>query len=143
MTKLTCLGRLYEKFMISAVREEVSKVIGLTDEQLATIESVGRFAEFDEVFFARFSGFSSEVEYYKQSSAKNYMQNISVPALAIYSADDPFVPARAYEKLDNNKNPNLCFQRTNPGGHNGFHDRLCPAMSWQDRAMADFFDARC
>jgi uncharacterized protein len=107
-------------------------------DPLARIRTV---REFDSVYTAPHFGFGSAEEYYHGAAAMRVINRISIPALVITAADDPFVPLDAFRDPALTGNPNITLIVTEHGGHCGF---LGPASGegddgyWAERTVVDF-----
>ena len=126
--------------MLGEVKRVVLKLPSLSREQRLAIIHAKTLRQFDADFFAAFSGFKDEVDYYNKASAEPLLASIAVPTLVIHSPDDPFVPAEAYERLRESGHPYIALIPNRPGGHTGFHDRQFKSASWQERAMLSYFE---
>ena len=75
--------------------------------------------EFDNVFTAPLHGFASTEDYWARASAKPLLHTIRIPALALNSRNDPFVPA---ESLPRHGDVGDWVTLAQPahGGHAGF-----------------------
>jgi predicted alpha/beta-fold hydrolase len=75
--------------------------------------------EFDNVFTAPLHGFKDTDDYWSKASAKPWMKNILLPALALNARNDPFVPASSLpQPADVSKSVTLWQPKH--GGHVGF-----------------------
>lgn len=88
--------------------------------------------EFDNVFTAPLHGFKNTDDYWTRASAKPWMRDIRIPALALNARNDPFVPANS---LPTHSEVSDCVTLWQPehGGHVGFghgrwpgHIRMLP-----------------
>lgn len=68
--------------------KEVSKLKKLGD--LSTIQS---FWEYDDRVVAKLHGFKNVHDYYRRSSSRQFLKQISIPTLIIQAQDDPFMTA--------------------------------------------------
>ena len=75
---------------------------------------------FDEAYTAPHHGFRDAADYYHRASAMRVIDRISVPALIITSADDPFVPPAPFRDAAVTGNPNIIVELLDNGGHCGF-----------------------
>ena len=86
-------------------------------EPLAAIRTVRAF---DDRYTAPFFGFAGAADYYYRASALRVVERISVPALIITSADDPFVPPDPFRDPAVTGNPNIRVELSEHGGHCAF-----------------------
>ena len=87
---------------------------------LSQLSSTWTVRAFDDRYTAPFFGFGNAANYYHQASALRVVDRISVPALIITSADDPFVPPEPFQDPAVTGNPNIQLVLTKHGGHCAF-----------------------
>ena len=75
--------------------------------------------EFDDVVTAPIHGFKNAEDYWARASAKPYLRNIEVPALALNALNDPFIPAWSLPKASEVSRSVTLWQPVQ-GGHAGF-----------------------
>lgn len=75
--------------------------------------------EFDNAVTAPMHGFKNTEDYWIRASAKPYMANISVPALAINALNDPFIPANSLPTV-RDVSEQVWLWHPPHGGHVGF-----------------------
>ncbi len=75
---------------------------------------------FDDAYTAPHHGFGDAKNYYQQASALRVIARVSVPALIISAADDPFVPPSIFDAPDVRNNPHVRVEITPHGGHCAF-----------------------
>jgi predicted alpha/beta-fold hydrolase len=115
-------GRVYAGFFLRSLRAKVRK----KSAQLAGICEVNRVLEatrvrdFDDALTAPLHGFRDAEDYYRQSSAGQFLGAIAVPTLLIHSLDDPIAIAQAIPHPVIAANDHLSTAFTRRGGHVGF-----------------------
>ena len=87
---------------------------------LSQLSSTWTVRTFDDRYTAPYFGFGTAANYYYQASALRVVDRISVPALIITSADDPFVPPEPFRDSAVTGNPNIRLVLTEHGGHCAF-----------------------
>jgi uncharacterized protein len=75
--------------------------------------------EFDNIFTAPVHGFSDTEDYWERASAKPHLQRIRIPALALNSCNDPFIPASSLPRPQEVAASVTLWQPAH-GGHVGF-----------------------
>ena len=81
--------------------------------------------EFDNAFTAPVHGFKSTEDYWTRASAKPLMQEICIPALAVNTMNDPFIPANSLpQKKD--VSSKVTLWQPEEGGHVGFTEGRWP-----------------
>ncbi len=76
--------------------------------------------EFDEEYTAPHFGFAGAEDYYHRASAMRVVDRISLPALIVTAADDPFVPPGPFQEPRVAANPHVRLELYPHGGHCGF-----------------------
>jgi predicted alpha/beta-fold hydrolase len=76
---------------------------------------------FDDIFTAPVHGFRDADDYYARASARPHLRRIRIPALALNTLNDPFVPAASLPRADEAA-PGVTLWHTREGGHVGFPD---------------------
>ncbi len=88
----------------------------------AELHHVRSVPEFDACYTAPRNGFASVLDYYTRSSALPWIPRIRVPGLVVHAADDPFIPAAAFQQV---RFPaHLEFELVRHGGHLGYISRV-------------------
>ena len=87
---------------------------------LSPLSSIWTVRTFDDRYTAPFFGFGTAANYYYQASALRVVHRISIPALIITAADDPFVPPDPFRDPAVTGNPNIRLVLTEHGGHCAF-----------------------
>eukprot|EP01028_Stygiella_incarcerata_P002921 TRINITY_DN15585_c0_g1_i1.p1 TRINITY_DN15585_c0_g1~~TRINITY_DN15585_c0_g1_i1.p1 ORF type:complete len:386 (-),score=73.70 TRINITY_DN15585_c0_g1_i1:726-1883(-) len=77
--------------------------------------------DYDEIILAPMYGFSSRLDYYKQTSSVRWVDHVKIPLLCINAWDDPFAPSwvHPFDKITK-KCENVIYVMTDRGGHLGF-----------------------
>lgn len=110
-----------------------------TQSNLKKAFKMTKIIEFDNVFTAPCLGFKSGMDYYREATSLNRIQNVAIPLLAINSKDDPVVGDVAIPQEYLNKNSNVALYETDLGGHLSYIQS--DGDSWSTRALAQFFDS--
>ena len=118
-------AKIYEKHLLKKLiihlnkkylKHDMEKLIGLKKEDVKNIKSIW---EFDDVYTAKINNFKTASNYYKLSSAKQYLTNIKTHTLIIHALDDPFMTKDILPlQKDITSNITLCISKN--GGHVGF-----------------------
>lgn len=91
---------------------------GLVD--LKKLEEIKEWRDFDEHFSAPLNGYKDAADFYYNSSAKNFMENISIPTLLVNALNDPILTPACSPIHLAKTNPNLFIENPKLGGHVGF-----------------------
>jgi uncharacterized protein len=111
------------------------------DFDLSRLNGITSLRLFDDRITAHYCGFSGADDYYAQAAASKVVDRVSVPALIIHAANDPFIRLlpETRERIENN--PNITYVETKDGGHcafvgepdaNGYDGR------WAEREVVEF-----
>jgi predicted alpha/beta-fold hydrolase len=108
-----------------------------------TLDRLGRVwtvRQFDEAYTAPHHGFAGAADYYHRASALRVIDRISVPALVLTAADDPFVPVSPFRDPAVGANPNITVEVTRHGGHCAVLERAAPGYDgyWAEREIVRF-----
>ena len=111
-------------------------------EPLRRIRSI---RDFDEAYTAPAHGFKDAADYYHRASAMRVIDRISIPALIITAADDPFVPAGPFKGPAVTSNRNVTVKVANFGGHCGFVEKPNGSYDgyWAEREIVEFALRHC
>lgn len=97
-----------------------------------------RLLDFDELYTAPASGFSSAVEYYETASAARVLPQIRVHTAILASSDDPMISVEPLVRARLPPNVTVCV--TSRGGHLGFIGRrgVDPDRRWMDWRVVEW-----
>ncbi len=136
----TAGGRFYDRYFCRKLRRQI---IGtrLWKEHLPLVQSVRNpqgLLEFDDLFTAPASGFSSAEDYYSKASACTVIHQISVPVQILAAADDPVVNPEPL--LEASRPQHVQLTVTSAGGHLGYIGRsgVDPDRRWMDWRIVDW-----
>ncbi|WP_441000927.1 YheT family hydrolase [Fodinibius sp. SL11] len=110
--------RIYEYHFLRTLRDKLDqkrkRIPGLPTFDGSTLY------EFDNQVTAPLHGFDGAEDYYKQCSARRFVDEIKTDTLLVHSKEDPLCPAEAIPLAKINQNPNTDYIITEEGGHVGF-----------------------
>ncbi|MGB6153745.1 MAG: alpha/beta fold hydrolase, partial [Pricia sp.] len=86
------------------------------------IESIGNLKDFDDVYTAPAHGFKDAIDYYEQSSCRQFLPKVRVPSLIISATNDSFLGPECYPYDEAKANKMLHLETPKFGGHVGFID---------------------
>jgi hypothetical protein len=87
---------------------------------LKRLRGISSLREFDDKVTAYYCGFTGVDDYYDRASAAHVVGEISVPALVLHSANDPFIKITQKTRQKILANPNITFFEAEDGGHCAF-----------------------
>lgn len=94
------------------------------DKIIQDVRDCTLLSDFDRIYTTRILGLKSVYEYYDNSKLENYLKNIKVPFLSIFSEDDPIVPIDSIPFKSLQSNTHTVTVVTQHGGHLGFFGGL-------------------
>jgi predicted alpha/beta-fold hydrolase len=113
--------------------------------KLDALSRIRSIREFDDAFTAPHHGFQDASDYYQRASAMRVIDKISIPALIITAADDPFVPPGPFREPAVTRNRNITLKLTPHGGHCGFVEESQVGYDgyWAEREIVRFLASHC
>lgn len=102
------------------------------------IDACGSILEIDELYTSRAHGFENASDYYKRSSANNFLENIKVPTYLISAENDTFLSKACYPFEIAERSEFLHLEVPRYGGHMGFV--LKEAVFYHEQRAVDFID---
>ncbi len=118
-------SRIYQRYLISHLKRKLhikarqhnyADLINLQTEQINQLNS---FWKFDDQVTAPLHDFAGVDDYYKQSSARQYLKMIESPSLIIQALDDPFMSRDIIPDMTE-LSAHTELELSQNGGHVGF-----------------------
>jgi uncharacterized protein len=133
-------NRIYlRRFMKSLTAKVEAKALRFPAQlNVRGSRAIRTFQEFDDRYTAPIHGFRDAADYWKQSSARQYLDRITVPTLLINACDDPFLTPECFPFREAEQNPCLFFEAPESGGHLGFMDLVRGVEPWSERRAVEF-----
>lgn len=125
------LGKLKNKIRLKAVQFP-----DLVD--LALLDQIQDFDEFDTHFTAKLHGFKDSQDFYQSVSADNWMEQIAIPTLIINALNDPLLGPECYPVALANRKEEIILEMPARGGHTGFMVKG-EEFTWAEKRFLDFF----
>jgi uncharacterized protein len=116
--------RMFLSSMVPKALQKLEQHPGLFSRQ--AMLAVRDIYSFDNIFTAPLHGFKNTDDYYQRASGKPHMQAIAVPALALNTLNDPFIPAWSLPKPGDVSSSVTLWQPAR-GGHVGFPSGAYPS----------------
>ncbi len=133
------MNRIYlGRFMRALIGKVESKARHFPELDVRGARGIRSFAEFDDRYTARVHGFRDAMDYWTQSSARQFLPGIRVRTLLLNALDDPFLDANSFPFPEAEQNGNFFFEAPAHGGHIGFLDRVNAGPTWAERRVAEF-----
>ncbi len=105
---------------------------------VSALKQVKTLREFDESFTAPLHGFRNAQDYYRRSSSRQFLRNISIPTLLISSLDDPFLAPQCFPYQIAKDHDFLFLEAPFHGGHVGFVSFNQNGEYWSENRATQF-----
>jgi len=145
-------NRLYEYYFLMQLFRRLRLKAKLFPDNFdpARLRGVSSLRLFDDRITAHYCGFAGAEDYYQRAAASNVIDRITVPALIIHAANDPFIRVRPETRARIAANPNITYIETEDGGHcaflgerNGGQDGVPENDGrWAEREVVEFVGSR-
>jgi predicted alpha/beta-fold hydrolase len=133
-------NRIYlRRFISSLIAKVEAKALRFPDQIDARgSRALRTFQEFDDRYTSRLHGFRDAADYWKQASARQYLPNITVPALLLNARNDPFLAPECFPFPEAERNPCLFLEAPESGGHLGFLEFVGRLRPWFEHRITEF-----
>jgi uncharacterized protein len=124
---------------------KLKRKITLKAEQFPLRIDIEKFNEikvwrdFDEWFSAPLCQLRNAEQFYRESSARNFVGGIKVPTLLVNAENDPILTPPCFPTEEARQHPYFHFQSTTNGGHCGFMEKG-HRQSWAERRAFNFIN---
>jgi predicted alpha/beta-fold hydrolase len=133
-------NRIYlRRFMKSLIAKVEAKALRFPDHlDTSQCRTIRTFQEFDDRYTAPIHGFRDAADYWAQSSARQYLDRITVPTLLLNARDDPFLTPECFPFAEAEQHSYLFLEAPESGGHMGFIDLARASEIWSERRVVEF-----
>lgn len=128
--------RRFMKTLLAKVRSKARTFPGQLD--MAGARAIRTFEEFDGRLTAPIHGFRDAMDYWTQSSARQYLARITVPTLLLNARNDPFLTPECFPFSEAESSPTFFLEAPESGGHVGFLDFARGLQPWSERRVVEF-----
>ena len=137
-------AKLYQKHLLKHLKNSLHKkyqnhnIKELINFDKKEIKNIKTLWGFDNIYTAKIHGFGTAKEYYRRSSAKQYLRYIKTPTLIIHANDDPFMTK---EVLPNKSeiSDSIKLEIYPHGGHVGFiSGTVLKPIYWLENKIAEY-----
>jgi predicted alpha/beta-fold hydrolase len=104
----------------------------------ADIQKIKTLKDFDDVYTSRAHGFANAMDYYKQCSSRQFLANITIPALIINAQNDSFLGEACYPIIEAKNSNHVYLETPKYGGHVGFYGT--DNFTYTERRAISFFE---
>jgi uncharacterized protein len=130
--------RSFIKSLIAKVETKAARFPDKFD--VTGIRTIQTFEEFDDRYTAPIHGFRDAADYWAKTSARQYLDRITVPTLILNAADDPLLTPESLPVPEAERNPCLFLEMPKSGGHLGFIDLVHGIEPWSERRVIEFLE---
>lgn len=130
---------IYEKYFYRILRADVHyRHKKFKDLPKIRLPKNLKIYEFDQLYTAKVSGFSSAMDYYDKCSASHVVEDIAIRCRILLSEDDPIISPDSLDKY--NLPSNITIFKTKKGGHMGYLGRTGKGKGfyWLDSQLVDW-----
>lgn len=115
-------NRLYEWYFLMQLFRRLRRKAQFFPDQfdVSRLRGCSSVRIFDDRVTAHYCGFTGADDYYARAAAANVIERISVPALIIHAANDPFIRIQPETRRKIAANPNITYIEPADGGHCAF-----------------------
>jgi predicted alpha/beta-fold hydrolase len=133
-------NRIYlRRFIKSLVAKVETKALIFPDQLDASwSRTIRTFQEFDDRYTAPIHGFRDAADYWEKSSARQYLDRVTIPTLLLNAYNDPFLTPGCFPFVEAEQNSCLFFEAPRSGGHVGFVDLTRGSEPWSERRVVEF-----
>ncbi|MCW1924403.1 alpha/beta fold hydrolase [Luteolibacter arcticus] len=125
------------RFLVSLRKKLAEKQPRFPDEiDLRGAWRIRDFRGFDDRFTAPLHGFKDAADYWDRSSSKPFLKRISIPALLVNAANDPFLGPGCFPREEAEASRQFHLEVPDDGGHCGFSNG--GRESWAETRAAEF-----
>ena len=138
-------NRIYlHRFIGSLVAKVEAKALQFPSEIDATgSRALRTFQEFDDRYTSRLHGFRDAADYWKRASARQFLHQITVPALLLNALNDPFLAPECFPFPEAEQSRCLFLEVPASGGHLGFLECVGGLRPWFERRVVQFLETSC
>jgi uncharacterized protein len=135
-------NRIYlRSFIKSLVAKVEAKAVRFPDKfDVSGIRMIRTFEEFDGRYTVPVHGFRDAEDYWEKTSARQFLDRITVPTLILIACDDPLLTPESFPVAEAEGNPCLFLEMPKSGGHLGFIDLARGFEPWSERRVVEFLD---
>ncbi|MEP1487343.1 MAG: alpha/beta fold hydrolase [Algibacter sp.] len=118
----TLKNRLYAIRFLKHLKSKLKNKVEKFPNELPadSYDSIKNLKQFDNIYTSKAHGFTDALDYYTQSSCRQFLPNIKIPTLMINALNDSFLSPECYPVKEAKFNANLYLEMPNYGGHVGF-----------------------
>jgi predicted alpha/beta-fold hydrolase len=138
-------SRLYQNYLLRDLKRVLRRkyrshpMVELTGLEQKAIGKLNTFYAFDDAYTAPIHGFLSADDYYRKSSARQFLKSITTPTLIIHALDDPFMTEEVLPDASEISD-SVTLEVYPNGGHVGFvSGSLFWPEYWLEGRVVEYF----
>lgn len=133
-------NRLYMERFLIAMRAKVRAKKRMFPDQLdlAGLNRIRTFQEFDDRYTAPIHGFRDAADYWARNSSRQFLAEIRLPSLLVSAVNDPFLGPGCYPREEAAASQHFHFEAPETGGHVGFFTNGNGGEYWSETRAAEF-----
>jgi Predicted hydrolase of the alpha/beta-hydrolase fold len=130
----------YVQYFLRSLRRKMRVKARQHPDRVSTrhLQEIRTLRGFDDAYTAPLHGFEDATDYYRRASSKPLLPDISVPALLLNAANDPFLPPSCYPRELARAHGPLTLEVPESGGHVGFVAFNNRGEYWSERRTTSF-----
>ncbi|TGE17592.1 YheT family hydrolase [Hymenobacter elongatus] len=137
-------NRIYMARFLKSLRAKMRQKAELLPGQIdvANLELLLNFPQFDDRFTAPMHGFKSADDYYEQSSSGRYLATIAIPTLLVNAENDPFLAPSCFPRAIAAASEFVFLETPPEGGHVGFAEGTPDGEYYSESRAVEFLMAK-
>ncbi|MDI9817938.1 MULTISPECIES: hydrolase [unclassified Legionella] len=138
-------SRVYQSYLLRKLKtvfaRKQQKFPDQLPQALKAIDKCQCFWTFDEFVTAPLNGFSNVHAYYRESSSRYYLRDITTRTLIIHALDDPFMTPEIIPEAEE-LSDSITLELSKAGGHVGFISGNFPGkpVYWLEQRIPEFLE---
>ena len=132
-------GILFNNYYMRQIHIQIEAMTECFPDAFAPSVQAKTILEFDDLYTAPVAGYKNVDEYYSDCSAKDYLEDISVPTTILCAVDDPFIDTSIFKSV--RMSSSIELNTPDFGGHMGYlSSKLTPLgdYRWMDFMVCDW-----
>ncbi len=133
---------VYNRYFIHRIKNKLrSKAAFHVAIRNIPIEKINTFDDYVRDYLIPFHHFIHAVDFYAQSSCKQFIESIKVPSLMVNPQNDPILGNQCYPFEEARHHPNFYLETPGCGGHLGF-SLMNSNYSWMEVRAFEFISSQ-
>ncbi|EAY28615.1 YheT family hydrolase [Microscilla marina] len=131
---------IYAKRFLRTLKQKLKAKIERYPDAFAPgiMQQIKTLRDFDNLYTAPVHGFENAQDYYKQCSARYFLDTIAIPTLIVNAQNDSFLAPTCYPKTQVEKLDWIFLEIPRKGGHCGFAPAKPNDLYWSEQRALEF-----